>query len=118
MAEQMVKQAGSKPGDQKSLVVVPKITEKHVEEIDFFPVEEPYSYVRVLLNKKTAEYIYILEFKMGSAESAVQQIKEKKYCEPFLNDKREIMAIGIGFDTEKRNIGEWLQVGKPLLQTV
>ncbi|MCP5051028.1 MAG: AAA family ATPase, partial [bacterium] len=52
--------------------------------------------------------IYVLEFKMSSAQIALDQIKEKKYYEKYLSRKKEILLIGIGFDQEKRNIGEYL----------
>jgi len=57
---------------------------------------------------ETAKKIYIMEFKMGDSQKALHQIKEKKYHETFLNSGKEIVFVGIGFDKEKRNIGEYV----------
>ena len=53
---------------------------------------------------ETEKYIYIMEFKMGSADEAINQIFEKKYYEPFRLKKKEIILLGIGFSHEERNI--------------
>ncbi len=53
---------------------------------------------------KTKDYIYIMEFKMTNAGAALKQIKEKKYYEPYLNDEREIICLGIAFDAGDRNV--------------
>ncbi len=50
--------------------------------------------------------IYIIEFKVGD-DDALKQIKEKKYYEKYLNEKKEIYLIGINFDEEKRNINKF-----------
>ena len=58
----------------------------------------------------TAECIYIFEFKLtsnGSAEDALNQIKEKRYAEKYLVDGKKIVLIGAGFDEEKRTIRDW-----------
>ena len=58
----------------------------------------------------TAECIYIFEFKLtsnGSAEDALNQIKEKHYAEKYLVDGKKIVLIGVGFDEEKRTIRDW-----------
>ena len=57
---------------------------------------------------KTKKYIYIFEFKMGKAEEAIKQIKDKKYFEPYLSDGRKIILLGIGFDKERRNINDFI----------
>ena len=55
--------------------------------------------------------IYILEFKFqekgNSAEIAMKQIKEKKYHEKYLIEKKNIIALGIGFSNELRNISDF-----------
>ncbi len=56
---------------------------------------------------KTNKYIYILEFKMGIAKGAIDQIKSKKYYEPYLSDNRKVVLVGIGFDKKKRNISDF-----------
>ncbi|GHV15184.1 ATPase AAA [Fibrobacterales bacterium] len=55
------------------------------------------------------DYIYCIEFKRsGTAQDALNQINDKDYCLSFENeDSKKIVKIGIAFDDEKRNIGEW-----------
>ncbi|MCP5047319.1 MAG: AAA family ATPase, partial [bacterium] len=57
---------------------------------------------------KTATTIYVMEFKMSSPQDALDQIKEKKYYEKYLSQKKEILLIGIGFDPETKNIRQYL----------
>ena len=40
------------------LTAIPVIKDPNVEEIEFYPVKEPYTYVRVLYNEAKSEYIY------------------------------------------------------------
>lgn len=51
--------------------------------------------------------IYILEFKMSSAKAALNQIKKKRYDQPYRASGKAIILIGIAFDKEKRAIGDW-----------
>ena len=55
----------------------------------------------------TSKYIYIIEFKVGKAATAMKQIKEQKYYEKFQNKNQKIYLLGIGFDTKERNIADW-----------
>ena len=57
---------------------------------------------------KTGDYIYVMEFKLGDAETALAQIKENKYHERYLADGKEVRIVGIGFDPEERNISGYL----------
>lgn len=58
---------------------------------------------------KTPEYIYVFEFKLdGSAEAALRQIDEKGYLIPYTANERRLIKVGVSFDKEKRNLGEWL----------
>lgn len=57
---------------------------------------------------KTEKYIYIIEFKLDSAEDAISQIRQKRYYDRYLNSQKEIILIGIAFDTKKKNVGEWI----------
>ncbi len=57
---------------------------------------------------ETKNKIYIMEFKMGSEQDALNQIKQKKYYEKYQGNNKTIVLIGIGFDSEKRNIGNVL----------
>lgn len=60
---------------------------------------------------KTADYTYVFEFKLdGSAEAALQQIEEKGYSFPYEADGRKLVKVGVSFDAEQRNLGEWLIV--------
>ncbi|MCP4155564.1 MAG: ATP-binding protein, partial [bacterium] len=57
---------------------------------------------------ETPAYFYVMEFKMGSAEKALAQIKNKKYYEKYLMFSKPVKIVGVGFDAEKKNIGEYL----------
>jgi len=57
---------------------------------------------------KTAEYIYIIEFKLDkSAEEALQQIEDKLYAKPFECDSRFLYKIGVNFSSKTRRIDDW-----------
>ena len=58
----------------------------------------------------TADSIYIFEFKLsgnGTAEDALNQIKEKEYAAKYLTDGKKIVLIGAGFDEKTRTIKDW-----------
>jgi hypothetical protein len=58
---------------------------------------------------KTPERIFIFEFKLGgTAKDALQQIKDKHYAAPYLDDGREIICAGVAFGLEERNLTDWL----------
>ncbi len=57
---------------------------------------------------KTSKYIFILEFKMGKAKEAIDQIKTKKYYEPHISDKRKVVLLGIGFNKKESNISDFI----------
>jgi len=64
---------------------------------------------RVDLVVKTADYIYVMEFKLeGTAEEALQQIEEKQYALPFETDPRKLFKIGVNFSNKTRNIEKWI----------
>jgi len=59
---------------------------------------------------KTADTVYIFEFKLsgnGSAEDALNQIKTQEYAAPYKAIGQKIVLIGAGFDEEKRTIRDW-----------
>ncbi len=57
---------------------------------------------------ETRDMYYIIEFKCNqSSDKAIQQIKEKKYYEPYKNRGKEIVLIGINFSTEEKNISDY-----------
>ena len=45
---------------------------------------------------KTPKAIYVIEFKLGSAEEALAQIKARRYYEPYLADPRPIILLAAG----------------------
>lgn len=58
---------------------------------------------------KTSDYIYVFEFKLnGTAEEAMRQIDDKGYLIPYAADGRSIVKVGVAFNKDERNIGEWM----------
>lgn len=56
----------------------------------------------------TRDCIYAMEFKLdGSAQSALQQIREKRYGRPFLDQGKEVIALGVNFSSVERAVAEW-----------
>ncbi|SMP41205.1 PD-(D/E)XK nuclease superfamily protein [Desulfonatronum zhilinae] len=52
--------------------------------------------------------IYIIEFKCNqSADAALAQIKDKGYAQAYRGLGKQIILLGINFDTQKRNVSEW-----------
>ncbi len=60
----------------------------------------------------TDKYIYVVEFKMGFAKTALNQIKKRKYYAPYLADRRDVLLVGFGLNKAKRNLEDFL-VEKP-----
>ncbi len=58
---------------------------------------------RIDLTVFIENFIYIIEFKVGS-EDALKQIKEKSYASKYQNQNKEIYLVGINFDEEEKNI--------------
>jgi Predicted AAA-ATPase/PD-(D/E)XK nuclease superfamily len=51
--------------------------------------------------------IYIFEFKIdGTAQSALQQIKNQHYADPFLLGEKTVYIIGVNFVTQDKKINE------------
>ncbi len=67
---------------------------------------------RIDLTIKLPNRIVIVEFKMDIKETALKQIKEKKYFEKYTSDKKDIFIVGICFDSKEKNITqfEWEKV--------
>lgn len=66
---------------------------------------------RIDCTVETPDKIYLFEFKLtsnGSAEDALQQIKDKKYADRYAGSGKMVIAIGASFDEEKRTIKEWV----------
>lgn len=53
------------------------------------------------------EAVYILEFKMSTAQIALRQIRDKQYDLPYRNQGKPIILLGIAFDADNRKIAEW-----------
>ncbi|MFM7458535.1 MAG: PD-(D/E)XK nuclease domain-containing protein, partial [bacterium] len=79
---------------------------------------------RIDLVLESDSRVYLFEFKVNSsAQAALEQIKEKKYYEKYLNiqvattnDKaetrkahlKEVLVIGVNFSLEERNVTDWV----------
>jgi len=55
----------------------------------------------------TPKQIYIIEFKVGTATEALLQIRNKNYAQKFIIENKPIYLLGIGFDSENKNIGSY-----------
>jgi len=57
----------------------------------------------------TSDHVYIFEFKLhDTAESAMAQIRERRYYEKYLDCGKPITLVGAAFDPETRNLERWL----------
>ena len=64
---------------------------------------------RIDLVLQTDKYIYVMEFKLdGTAEEALQQIRDKQYARPFEPDVRRVFKVGVNFSSETRSIDRWV----------
>lgn len=97
--------------------VMPKISEKYFENIMYLilrlnginvEAEKTSAFGRSDIIALTPKEILIFELKLdSSSDEAVEQIKEKKYYAPFINDKRDIFMIGLNFSSSTRNLSDW-----------
>ncbi len=63
---------------------------------------------RIDIAIETRNRYYITEFKCNQDSGvAIEQIKEKKYYEPYKNRGKEIILIGINFSIEEKNISDY-----------
>jgi hypothetical protein len=61
---------------------------------------------------ETKRHVYCFEFKLkGSAKEALEQIDRKDYLLPWQGSGKQLFKVGVAFDHEKRNIGEWKITG-------
>ena len=52
--------------------------------------------------------IYIFEFKLdGTAEETLQQIEDRQYALPYLQDSRPVHKIGVNISSETRTVSDW-----------
>jgi hypothetical protein len=57
---------------------------------------------------ETKSYVYCFEFKLDkSADEALAQIGTKDYLLPWTGTGKKLFKVGVNFDSEKRNIGDW-----------
>jgi hypothetical protein len=57
---------------------------------------------------KTKRFIYVIEIKINSSTKvALRQIEEKQYAVPYAEDGREVIKLGVNFNTETRTIDAW-----------
>ena len=56
---------------------------------------------------ETDDYVFIFEFKLDDDETAMSQIKEKKYYKQYELSKKKIFLNGVTFSTEKGQIIDW-----------
>ena len=75
---------------------------------EYVQAERATSNGRIDLTLQTKDYIYIVELKIdNTADAALQQIEEKGYAKPFVNDPRKLFKIGVSFSTQNRRIEKW-----------
>ena len=54
-------------------------------------------------------YVYCFEFKLdGSAKDALQQVKTKGYLQPYQNQGKTCIGIGVNFSKELKKVEEIL----------
>jgi hypothetical protein len=64
---------------------------------------------RIDLVVEFSDKIYIIEFKCNrSAKAALKQIHDKGYADMFRQSGKKITLMGVNFDSEKRNVAEWV----------
>ncbi len=57
--------------------------------------------------------VFVFELKVDeSADAALTQIAEKRYCEPYQNGKAPVFAVGVNFNSNTRNIDGFKVVQK------
>ena len=75
---------------------------------EYVQAERSTSNGRIDLLLQTKDYIYIVELKIdNTADAALQQIEERGYAKPFVNDPRKLFKIGVSFSTADRHIEDW-----------
>jgi hypothetical protein len=71
--------------------------------------EEKIATGRVDMVVETRDFVYCFEFKLdGTAEAALAQIDTKEYAIPWTGRGKKVFKVGVNFDFEKKNIGEWI----------
>ena len=76
-------------------------------------VERMISTGRIDMVVETSTIIYVLELKLsnnGGVNAAAEQIKVKRYAEPFKADKRKIIALAIELEDLGKGLIDWKEV--------
>ncbi|MFO7812507.1 MAG: PD-(D/E)XK nuclease domain-containing protein, partial [Pelovirga sp.] len=66
--------------------------------------EDVTSLGRIDLTIRMGDVIYILEFKVDGSGDALKQIKERNYQQKYQTAGKNIILIGIDFDSSSRNV--------------
>ena len=99
-------QGNSEKNFQYAMYIIMELLGEYVQ------AERATSNGRIDLLLLTKDYIYIVEVKIdNTADAALQQIEEKGYAKPFVNDPRKLFKIGVSFSTENRRIEDWKVIG-------
>lgn len=95
-------QGDSEKNFQYAMYIIMELVGEYVQ------AERSTSNGRIDLLLHTKDYIYIIEVKIdNTADAALQQIEEKGYAKPFVNDPRKLFKIGVSFSTANRRIEDW-----------
>ena len=71
--------------------------------------EDVTNHGKIDLTIRMPDKILILEFKLNStALEAINQIKNRGYKEKYLSDNKPIYLVGVSFDSETRNINDFI----------
>ncbi|MGB3777193.1 MAG: AAA family ATPase [Tunicatimonas sp.] len=58
----------------------------------------------------TPDIIYVLEFKLdSSAQTALEQIKERGYAQPYVGGGKTVRAVGLNFNAQLKALDQWQQ---------
>jgi hypothetical protein len=58
---------------------------------------------------ETRNFVYYFEFKLnGTAKEALEQIDTRDYLLPWSGSGKKLFKVGVDFDKDKRNIGEYM----------
>ena len=99
-------QGDSEKNFQYAMYIIMELVGEYVQ------AERSTSNGRIDLLLQTKDYIYIIEIKIdNTADAALQQIEEKGYAKPFVNDTRKLFKIGVSFSIKNRRIEEWKVIG-------
>ncbi len=100
-------------GKGSSYTPIPDISDENIEVIEIYPINEPFSYARVIYNDKTSEYIYeSLEPPLTPAEKTTldlimdtcQRTLEYELDKMEIKDKREYLKGSVDSFIKSRGL--------------